>query len=254
MSFYKTYKYSSERWMNDDDRVPGCTAINIDFRMRISEGLKDLGKIAILNYFLLSLSKTDDYLKSQAGNFSTMMRSAAKQRKYFKRLIAQLKDFKVDKKYEKGIDRDIRILEERSHWLFLIVQENIRLTEYYPYFQKYGFDILLDFQTGFDNDPHEQLQVLFEQIKDWNDNHRKKIDAYSKKIEKEKAEIQKYHDEIYAKIQKEKEDAKTKRKEENNLIKEMKKNEKAYRLEQRKIEESLFGRPGKGRTVKYYDR
>lgn len=249
MSFYYTYKFNTERWINDNTRVVGCNAKTIDYQMRISQGLRDLGKIAVLNYFLCILcqSKDDEYLNSQLSNFRTMMYSASKQRKYFIKVLGQLRQYKVEEKYEKGFEHDIRGLEDRSNWLFLIVQENLRLTEYYPYFQKHGFDELLEFQNTYDADPSDDLYALFEKINEWNESHKKQVEAYSKKIKKEKEIIQKHRNEVYEKAQKEKEEAKQRKKEENEMIKEMKKNDKAYKSRQKQMEVSLFGRPGKGR-------
>lgn len=164
-----------------------------------------------------------------------MLRSGTKQRNFLHRVSMTLKDYGLTADYCKGAAADIRQWHERVDWVRAVIKENLRLTEYYPFFADVGFDRLYDFGC-----PSMEMDDLLAKIKtefeEWRIPNEAVIETHLRTVAGEKQRIEERRQRMIEEAKLEKELARQKKREENAEIKEIKKNEKAYKAKQRRIE------------------
>ena len=154
--------------------------------------------------------------------------------------MENLREKYVPKEYIKVFERDIQNLQRRKDYVLFIVKENVFLTEYYPYFESVGWDVLDEFQTGIDvDDFNAQLDFIINDFEEYKLNNIEEIENHLKQIEQQR----KSHEEFVQKnkddVKREKQIKKEQRKIENAELKEMKKNEEAYRKRKKMIDRSF---------------
>lgn len=166
-------------WLNDASRIPlkGISLKNIDYVMDINKASIELGRTATLNYFLLT--------RLNIYNCGNMMKSAVAQRSFCRKVIVDLNRYEVDEKYDKAFKRFITALFNRSNYIYRIVQENLKLTRYWPYFEAIGFDSLLEFERQYRDDNWTVFDRLIPEMDSWMEEHEADIDEYMEKIRPE---------------------------------------------------------------------
>ena len=170
---------SVEDWLADASRIPlkGISLKNIDYVMDIDKASIELGRTATLNYFLLT--------RLNIGNCRNMMKSAVAQRSFCRKVIVDLNRYEVDEKYDKAFKRFITALFNRSNFIYRIVQENLKLTRYWLYFETIGFDSLMEFERQYRDDNWTVFDRLIPEMDSWMKEHEADIDEYMEKIRPE---------------------------------------------------------------------
>ena len=166
-------------WLNDASRIPlkGISLKNIDYVMDIDKASIELGRTATLNYFLLT--------KLNIYNCMNMMKSAVAQRSFCRKVIVDLNRYEVDEKYDKAFKRFITALFNRSNYIYRIIQENLKLTRYWLYFEAIGFDSLMEFERQYRDDNSTVFDRIIPEMEAWMEEHKSDIDEYMEKIRPE---------------------------------------------------------------------
>lgn len=174
-------------WIEDKRKSPlkegDISLLNVEYAMDMYRIKREFSRITTLNYFCMKrLSKS----KYEENNYRCMLNSAIKQRDFCWAVYCNLEEWVVEPKWKRTFERDIKQLESRQQHVYRIVQENLKLTEYWPYFEAVGFERLLNFETEYREDPYDiVLDPLLTEIEAWNREHKDEVDAYMKKIQPE---------------------------------------------------------------------
>lgn len=228
-------------WIEDKHKSPlkegDISLLNVEYAMDMYRIKREFSRITTLNYFcMMRLSKS----KYEESNYRCMLNSAVKQRDFCWAVYCSLQEWVVEPKWKKTFERDIKQLESRQQHVYRIVQENLKLTEYWPYFEAVGFERLLDFESEYREDPNDiVLDPLLTEIEAWNREHKDEVDAYMKKIQPELDRKIAFlaRKEAMAEAEKEAERAKKKAaKDEEKMLKEQAKlNDRERRREEREF-------------------
>lgn len=155
-----------------------------------------------------------------------LFRSVVNQRKFIYSVKRELDNKKVQPIHYKVFDEFIRGCFERIRYVQKITNENIRLSEFGPFFDIY-------------NDWTEDPDTIAEKAKKWNAEHGEIVRDYMEQIKDERAAIfaakQRRHEQSKAERNAEKQ----KKKEEDAYIKEMINNKKKNDAEYKKMERSF---------------
>lgn len=214
--------------LNDKKRDNNVTQKNLEYLREFKECRRELGRIVIIAYLLIT--------KFQIYDTRQIFYSARKQRRLCASVIGDLKEYGIDQKYHKAIQRDIKSIHNRAAYAFKMIQENIRMTEYYPYFMAVGFDKLMDWSTKYPEDNEMWAAQLIGEITEWNAEHPEEIAKHMESIAEEKANMERHRAKVKADAIAEKEARREAKKRETAYIKEMRENEKKYQQRKRKIE------------------
>ncbi len=164
-------------WLHDQDVPAGCTEINVKYLRTLKQLSKELGRAACIGHFLIT--------KLNIQSVNAMMKSAKKQRYLLICICGKLKNSKVTSEWIKTFDHDINMIKDRIKYLDFIISENLRMTEYYPYFKEVGFEKLVSFS----NDGwHEEnpLEYLIPEIEAWNAEHPDEIARHMEETREER--------------------------------------------------------------------
>lgn len=220
-----------DAWLNDKKRFKGCSQKNVEYLREFKQISAEQGRVGTVTYFLL--------LRLHIENARAMMRSAKKQQNLVWVVMQDLKIYRVDPEWEKTFENDIRRMHERCNYVYYICQENLRLTEHWPYFSTVGFDRLLEFQQKYSEKQESVLDVLLPEMEAWEKSHQDEIKAHMETVRHEIEVRDRCAEERKAKAIAEKEAAKAKRREENAEYKEIRENEKKYKARLRRLEKDL---------------
>ena len=218
-------------WINWPDRVKGCSKKQIDIIRDYKRLLSELARTSTLTYFLLN--------NLDIKNCRTMMTSSNNQRDFVFAAYINLKEYRLDPEFYSMFRRNAESLQRRVDHIFRICKENLRLTEYYPYFEENGFDMLLDFRTEFFNDGRTPLDGILPDIEKWNSEHQDLIKAHMEKIQPEIDAMNAHKQMLHDKAMAEKKAAAEERKKERELKKEIKAFHKKEDKRDKAIERSL---------------
>lgn len=218
-------------WMNAKDRPEGMNRRAEKFFLQYKQIEKEFGRNLIILHFLITrLNMKDCY---------AMFVSGMKQKKYIQAVKLQLKQYAVTEEWEKDFERDIRNLKNRCRHVFRIIQENIRMTELYLYFQTIGFDRLTDFGVAYAKGEDEAADQLEKEITEWNDAHRDAIDRYMESIKEERDNMIRHREKVAEDSKAEKKARREAKKAQTAEVREIRKNREKYRKQQRKIEKEF---------------
>lgn len=218
-------------WLNDAERPEKLTRKNMEYLGEMKEVSAEIGRISMVTYFLLT--------RCHVTGVRQMLNSSIKQRRFVKKVIVDLKKYGVTHEYEKAFERDIRKLKNRIEYVYPIIRENVRLTEFYPYFDEVGFERLLDYTMLVSVTDDEEERRLYENAVEWNNRHRKEVDEYIERIRPEVERIEERKKRLKEEAMAEREMKKRAKKAENDEVREIKNNEKRYKQRVRKIEKSF---------------
>ena len=209
--------------------------VNADLLEKCSKCKFALGRISIITYFLLN------HLDIEAAR--TMNISAGKQRDLICALQFKLIRSKADEKWTKALNKNLASIHERCRYVFKICEENIKLTEYYPYFEEIGFDRLSRYALDVmklkeKGDPNHFADRLMKEIEAYKAANSEKVAAYileiTPKLERMKAEKER----LEALEKEEKEAERSSKRAVRNREKEIKKDTKEMDKNNRKLERS----------------
>lgn len=172
--------------------------------------------------------------------------------------IETLKVKKVTDEYTRVFDRDINGMKKRSEHMWKIMKENYRYTEYYPFFEECGWDMLLDFKVKEDNGgmiASEKFNAQFAHIIDsfnqYKNDNQSVIDAHMKSVEGEILAYKLHREKVAEQERLEREAVKAYKKAQREEAKEIERNNKKYRTQQRKVKRELEKYYGKGGDALY---
>ena len=149
-NYYGKKVKTLEDWLNDKQREkqPNRNCLNL---IREFNDLKHLiGLNSKMLYFLTKYLPSED-----GGNFWTMFNSCIKQRNFIRRVQVDLKKFSVNDDYLPVFNGELKKIRNRCDYVKLIVKENLKLTEYWPYFNAMGFEKL-------ENLPFDETELIHE--------------------------------------------------------------------------------------------
>jgi hypothetical protein len=227
-SFYDRQRIQT--WSRDPKRkkitVPDLQGIH--YISELSKVSKELGRTASVNYFLLTrLGITD---------CRNMIFSARKQRDFCYSIIRELQEYGVDPKYYKVFDADINSIKKRSDFIYRIVQENLKLTEYWPYFEAVGFNRLLNCPVGvMADDGKSLLDPILPEMEAWMKEHSAEIDSYMEKVKPEIERKKAFKERNELAIKEEKKQKKAEKKRQREEQKQALKIKNAERIRRNKI-------------------
>ena len=218
-------------WLNDKSRKRGATKYNAHYMRLLKTVRSEIGRNnAILYFLLVHLGVVD---------VRSMLRSSRKQKDLVSCVIHDLKEFELSSDYVEIFNKNIEQLYDRVKWVYKIAKENVRLTEYHPYFEKYGYEKLVDLAFLLYDNENTIEETFKDEILAYNEKHVDEIAAYMESIQPEIERRDKHRRKIEESRKAEKEEAKAIRKAALMEEKEMLKNKKAYEQKQRRYEKEL---------------
>lgn len=213
-------------WRNDTTKKEGATRLNLEFLREIKQLEHELAGIGVILFFLVT--RCDMWVMER------MLRSAGKQRRLMGATAYDLKKYALDKKWEKVFKANCTRIRNRVDYMYRIIEENVRLTEYYPWYMAVGKERVQDFQHKYRGGEKESSDQLLEEIQDWNAEHEDEVKAYVESIAEEKEAYedlkQKRADERKAR----KEALRMIRKHETAEVREIKENKHKHEVEERR--------------------
>ena len=220
---------NAKSWFYEKNRSKKLREVNVAYQMKYRTAGKKLGQIAVISYFLLTYPKIE--------GVRMIFVSIQKQRDFIYAMIHELGRYGLSDEWIPALDRDLEALNRRYDYTFKIVQENVRLTEYHPYFQAVGYEKLLKYSNQF----HEKADhdALYEEIQKWNSEHQEEIQEYVESIREEKENLERYRQKIRDDARQEKEIAKQIKKNEKREQKEIEKEQKKEKSRQKRIDKSF---------------
>ena len=226
-------------WLHDKKRVPlnGLSIKNAMYAADLIKASRELGRTAVVSYFLAA--RVFEGHSYTANNCRTMMYSAVRQRALCYLVQRDLEKYTVDPKYDKAFERDIKSIFHRSDHIYLIIQENLKLTRYWPYFEAVGFERLLDFEQKYMDGPESVLDVILPDMERWMNEHEAEIDAYMVKIQPEIERKQAFLANKKAAAKAEKEATKAAKKPERDEIKMLQEQKRKNDIARRKWEKEM---------------
>lgn len=216
-----------DRWLDIPDKPEGMNKRSARFFREYKTVERMFSRNIIILYFLITrLDMKECY---------QMFVSSRKQKDFIVAVKMNLKQYAVEEKWEKEFERDIYNHKRRCQHVLRIIQENIRLTDLYPYFQTVGFERLTDFSVDYAKGEDEAADQLEQEIQEWNAEHSRAVETYMESIAEEKAIIEAHRAKVKAEEKAEKKARREAKKAENAEIREMQKNAEKYRKRQAKI-------------------
>lgn len=224
------YNYSRKR-INDwtkEDRQEGMNRRSARYFLEFKEISQEFSRNNAILYFLIK----------QMGmtELSGIFGSHIKQKRLVRAVMADLKQYAMTEDWEKAFDLDIRMLRERTRYVFAIIKANIKLTELYPYFEQVGFDKLMDFSVKYNDGDDEAADALREEIEKWNAEHQDEIKAHMDATAEERENLIRYRARIAEDNKAEKKARRLARKAQNDEVKEIRRNAEKHRKHRMKVE------------------
>ena len=220
---------------------------NIEFLHLLSECDEKFAKLGVICFFVRT--------RLGVRYAWTMMNSVSKQRSLILVCIRQLKEYKLRESDLSAFKRDITSLNNRYKHVMRILEEDIKLTEYYPYFKSVGFEIL----EGFDIPTFEEMQEMYQEksvlgnslidhiiadIEAYKAEHMDEIAEHMKWAESEQERINKHKQMLREKAMEERKADREAQKAEEAYIKEIERNRKKDKERSRKIDREIMVNAG----------
>lgn len=235
-----------QSWLDDKRRPKGCSQLNMEYFRELKQYEREFSRILIITYFLMQECKITDVRQ--------MFYSAKKQKNLIAAIQIGLRQYMVTQEWQKTFQMTFGNFRRRLDHVFRIIQENIRLTENYPYFQDVGFDRLIDFSVEYPKDHDTCNKRLLEEIANWNAEHPEEVKHHMEKVKTEIENRDRHRAEVREAVRIEKEMRKQAIKAENAEIREMKRNEQEYQKQKRKTDrmfEYIYKREEKRKAMEH---
>jgi len=222
-------------WLADNTRPTSLTKLNMKYLGEMKECSAKLGRISCIAYLLTYMARSDVI----SDNLGTMLHSSMRQRNLCKAVCIDLKKYGVRPEDAQLFERTINAIDTRCNHVFRIIKENVRLTEYHPYFEAVGYDRLMDYAMSRIIDDGEMASALQLEMASWNSRHKEEIERYKASIADEVAKYEQQKQARAAAVKEEKRIRREAKRAEDAEVREIRENEKKYRERQRKIEKSF---------------
>lgn len=233
--------HSVNQWLTYNQKREGARPVNVELLREYKEIKEGLKRLSVVLAFLV--------LKMKIPYVHYMWNSVVKQRHFVHLVIQDLKKYQVEPVYEAMFHRDVTLLHNRIEHIDRIVKEDIKLTEYQPFFE-YAFDwsvfdevhVPTSIEEVKENDDkgwYTSIDYLCDLANEWNEKHPEVVAKHMESIREELETI-----DAAKAIRKEKDNAekqalKEKRKAENAEIRQRKKYEEKRRSRKRRIDRSF---------------
>lgn len=243
MDVYDLQKINNWLYSKKREKIDDFGITEIYYQASLEKLIKETKKNTTMCYFLLT--------KLGIENARTMMCSGVAQVKFMQKVIVELNTWKVGK-WKKAFDRDIAGIERRVQFVRKICMENIRLTEYYPFFITKGVEVLSDFDTAFTEEKSTPLDGLIAQINEWSAEHPEEIRRHMEKVKPEIELLQSRREAEKAAKKAEKNAQKAAKKQAREMEKQLEKERKEEKRRKEKWEKEMLttmrrvGRPRYG--------
>lgn len=216
------------RWLDMPGKPEGMNKRSARFFREYKALEKMFSRNLIILYFLITrLDMKECY---------QMFVSSRKQKQFIIAVKLNLKKYAVEEKWEKDFERDVANHKRRCQHVLRIIQENIRMTSLYPYFQTVGFERLNDFSVKYAEGEDDAATQLEQEIQEWNEEHSRAIEAYMASIKEERANMEAHRAKVKADEKAEKEAIRAEKKARTAEEREIRQNKEKHRKEQMKIE------------------
>lgn len=209
---------------------PGCTKANAECVGNINEILAMNARNCAMLYFCIKTLKID--------GLNAMYASTMKQKSFYVTAKGFLKHYKLEDKWISNAKSDIAKMYNRQNHIWLITRENIRLTEYYPFFMEIGFEKLLDFDLA-TMDVLDQLKYIADEFETWKSNNKDKIDSHMESVAVEKKALEDIRKKRDEDKKREKEERRLAKKAADDEVKEIRENNKKHMARYKKLEKSF---------------
>lgn len=235
MGYYNYGQKSAKDWLNDKRRVKGCSALNKPYLQAYNQCKQEMGRCAILTYLLVA--------KLGVKDCRQMLMSAKRQNGLIGAIRHDLKIYYLDEEWARVLKNNANAIHRRAQYVFEICKDNLRLTEYYPYFEHVGFDKLSDFTFAYrtlnDEEQQEMTKTLLTEIDEYNTLHAGEITAYMEAVQPEIESRDAHRAKIRAKDKAEKDAIKAEEKRQKEEKKEIAKQQKQDEVRKKKINKEL---------------
>ena len=223
-------------WLIDNERPKVINSKNVEYVRELNQITKEFSRVIVITYLLIT--------RFGMNGLRQIFLSAQRQKMFVVAVKLSLKEYGVEPKYYKVFDRDIDIIRSRLDHVFKIITENIRLTEYYPYFQNVGFEKLIDFSVdyiaAFGTDDNQALaECLVKEIENYNADHPKEVKEHMETVKDEIEILERHRAKIQASKKAERTARRLVKKAEDEEVREIKRNNEKHRKEQAKIDRSF---------------
>lgn len=235
------YGKDIKRWLDDPKRIPGTNSKNVAYLRAYKQVLQEFGRVRVLLYLLIVRLKVDDV--------RAMLISSGKQQRLIRHICKDLKAYEVTQEWERCFKTTLTSMHRRCEHIFCICKENLKLTEYHPYFAAVGYEKLIDFTNNYigmeDADQEKMVGELLAEIEAYNTEHADEIAAHMEAVRPEIEARDAWREKIVAEAKARKQAARTARKEEREELKQMEKYRKEDERRKRKINRELNRAVGK---------
>ena len=223
-------------WLNWNQKETGATQLNVIYLREYNDIRSDFARAKIKLYFLICDLRITYVL--------TMFVSTRRQMDFIYAVRAALREYKLTPYFEPIFKKDVESLRRRIEHINRIVEEDIHLTEYEPFFNEVGMDI-----TWVDKIPtraeiaakngESQLSEVAKAARKWNEEHPDIVKAHMEKIRPEIEQYEAYKKRINDAREAEKAKKRAEKKALTAEVNEIKKNAKARRAYQKKVNQSF---------------
>lgn len=218
-------------WLQDPNAPKTLTHRNTVYVRECRQIEKEFSRIIIVAYFMLS--------KLGMGGVRQIHKSAVNQKSFVIAVRLHLKEVGVEPKYYKVFKDDFDSIHARINHAFNMLIENLKLTEYYPYFAHVGFERLVDWSYDYPDDNEKANDQLLTEIEKYNAEHSEEIAKHMEETREVRENLERRRRQILEQKKEEKRKEKEKKRQEKEEIKEMKENARKHRAEELKIDRSL---------------
>lgn len=230
--YYDASATRLQDWLNDKSRPRDLYKRNLEFLREAKDIRYLIGRNKLILWFVM--------VKLGIEDVRAMFNSCTKQQALVVLVKEELKKRGVTAKYEKMFRRELASIRRRTEYVYKITLENLRMSEYYPYFESVGLDYLNNYVQDFTKDnTKEAEEKLLADITKWNSEHTEEIATYMASIKEEKEAMERHREQIKADKKREKEEARRARAEIRAFEKESARIRKQREYEDRKLERSF---------------
>lgn len=210
------FDWSNELWTSDKKLTGKMTRYNVEY-LRVYKDLRSqMGRNISIMFFCIT--------KLGLNNMRSMFKSGIKQKDHFTFMIFELKRRELPQYYVELFDFVTNKYQERINRMWLILKENIYLTEYYPFFEKCGYEVLgdfeLDYETVANGGAVEKLKHIIDEFNKFKEENPSIIEEHLKTVAP-----------VIEKYEKRKKDIAESEKQEKRLARELEKKERAFEKE-----------------------
>ena len=223
---------STNQWTRMPDRKEGATRTNLNYLRKFREASSELAKYGIMLHFLVT--------ELNVTYARRMMISVKKQRYFIWVVTKNLEKYRIEKKYEKLFDDDLKSFEKRIEQIKRITKEVVHLTEYEPFFNTVGWDeLIIDRSPTWEEIEASEASVLHDlgvRAKEWNAEHADEVTAHMDAVRPEIERHEKHVRKVIEDAKAEKMAEKMAKKAERDELREIERNRKEYRRVEKSFE------------------